>query len=577
MAFSFEAKDKTINDVLFQSDKKFRVPRYQRPYAWGEEQIDEFWEDLRSNKDPYLIGSIILNKEPLKTNGYIDIIDGQQRLLTITILSAVMRDIAKTFDKSLSQLIHEKEIVFVDMNGNQSSRIIPGETTLPVFENAIQSQISNAEKYNAKTPEEIKVKNNYLYLKAKVENLLSDFNSAEQKRGEINKIREKVRNLYVIHVEVKCEEDAYEIFESTNARGVDLSVADLLKNLIFKKIPPQEDKDLAKAVWADITSDVESAGSDLKKFLRYYWLSKHSFVSEKRLFKEFKKVVTDWDIVLDDLWQSSTIYYRLLAGTVDQFQDYGKHYKSIFSSVFALRLMGVTQSNVLLLSLLRNFEKIPVQMKRIFNAIERFCFCYFAVCNKPANRVERLFSKTAIEIESVCRDVPEKKLTDSINASFDNLINALKKIMPTKDEFISSFEEIEYKKSEKSRLLIKYILGNINNYLDESDEYIINFDKVNIEHLLPQKPDKKWNLKQEDLKNYVNLIGNLTLLSKKLNSKAQNKIIKEKISEFRDSRLKITKELVTFFENNNYAWSEADIRKRSKDFAILSYDKIWKI
>ena len=103
----------------------------------------------------------------------------------------------------------------------------------------------------------------------------------------IKVIRNKLADLIVIRVVIESESDAYEIFETTNARGVDLSVADLLKNLIFRNMKVKVDKDDAKETWQHIGSNVEASGNGgLQRFLRYYWLSKQKFVQEKH-FRQF--------------------------------------------------------------------------------------------------------------------------------------------------------------------------------------------------------------------------------------------------------------------------------------------------
>src|ERR1700722_6464910 len=94
---NFWAKDKPLAEVLF-AQRKYRIPRYQRPYAWDQEEVSEFWEDLSTNEEPFFLGSFIFNTETEEKDGFVDIIDGQQRLLTITILCAVLRDLAKDLD-----------------------------------------------------------------------------------------------------------------------------------------------------------------------------------------------------------------------------------------------------------------------------------------------------------------------------------------------------------------------------------------------------------------------------------------------------------------------------------------------
>ena len=109
--FSFEANDKKIEEVLFSLKRRFIVPRYQRPYAWNLEQITEFWSDLITNNEPYFLGSFVFCTENEDQDNYVQIIDGQQRLLTITILMAVLRRITPRLSIKNKQ-IYIKDTIF---------------------------------------------------------------------------------------------------------------------------------------------------------------------------------------------------------------------------------------------------------------------------------------------------------------------------------------------------------------------------------------------------------------------------------------------------------------------------------
>lgn len=130
----FQANDKKIKEVLFSHSIKFRIPRYQRPYSWGIDQINEFWNDLNNEKETYFLGGFIFNYESEK-EGFVDVIDGQQRILTITIFEAVLRDICNQFSKELSESIHTYAIAFKDSYTlNYSYRIEVGDSTKDYFE-----------------------------------------------------------------------------------------------------------------------------------------------------------------------------------------------------------------------------------------------------------------------------------------------------------------------------------------------------------------------------------------------------------------------------------------------------------
>ena len=125
--------------------------------------------------------------------------------------------------------------------------------------------------------------------------------------------------------------------------------------------------------------------------------------------------------------------------------------------------------------------------------------------------------------------------------------------------------------------MLRYVLLRIDDLVVEgTGELMVDPQMTNLEHVLPRKPEK-WGLEEEEVSDYVNHIGNLTILSKKLNSSIGNKPLVEKLSEYRDSELSINGDLVTFIEDHNTEWNEDIIRLRGKYLAELAYDKIWNI
>ena len=97
----FDPQKKTIEDLFFEPRFRYKIPKYQRPYSWKKEQLEEFWKLIINNKSTF-IGTVIYNVKPLEKNGIKEIIDGQQRYLTISILSAALRDSLLEFSKKKS-------------------------------------------------------------------------------------------------------------------------------------------------------------------------------------------------------------------------------------------------------------------------------------------------------------------------------------------------------------------------------------------------------------------------------------------------------------------------------------------
>lgn len=571
---SFEAKDRSIADVMFAHDR-FSIPRYQRPYSWNDDQITDFWNDLKRNDDPYFLGSFIFNLEHQQKTGYIEVIDGQQRMLTITIFLAVLRDISRNLDPKTASKIQQLGIFNEGWDDEPLARIKCGDSTQDFFEKNIQKEDSDIRHSSPNTREEARIKKNYEFFCKKIDNDLKSYSNNSDKVTYLKNLREKISELIVIVIKIKSEEDAYEIFETTNARGVELSVADLLKNLIFKEIPAKDGGDIAKDRWSEIVSNIQQTGTELKKFIRYYWISKYSVVSEKKLFREIKRNITNWQDFLHQLYGASNLYNKLIEGTEDEWNDYKNGHK-IYRAISAIKYMDIYICYVLFLSILRNFDKLGTNPSKIFQLIEKFTFIYSAVCKLPINRIEKIYSTYAEKLETAVKEETEKKVSGRIQSIFEDLRNELIKEKPSFEVFRDSFKDIGYGRSEKQRVLVKYILNEISN-MGSTGERRIDFHNVNIEHILPKKPGNGWGLKKSQIKCYVDKLGNLTLLSKKLNSRADNKDLRQKIEIYKQSDIEITKKLVEKLEalGENSIWNEEEITNRQEELANISYHKVW--
>ena len=571
----FHANNDKLGCILASREERFRIPRYQRPYSWTEDQINDFWNDLiaSSKGDNYFLGSVILNYESYGDDKVVDIIDGQQRILTSTILLAVLRDITQPLDEELSNSIQRQSIYMEDgVRRIYQPRVEVGESAKEFFEKYIQSREVSILDSKPQYSEHRKILNNYKLLKEKVESELDRIDEVNKKIEWITNLYSQIDDLSIIKVRIESEEDAYEIFETTNARGVDLSVADLIKNVIFKNIPERGNRDSAKEKWSYIEQKIEGTGTEVKRFIRYYWISKEAFVSDKRLFRTIKQNTLNWEKFLDDLVDNSEKWDLILnSSSYEDLVDYQKADK-LYASLNALKLMGVIQHNALLLSIFRNYKYLGLNPLNLIEFIEKFTFQYSAISKGQTNRVEKIYSRYARDIEDVVKEGVD--INKRIQTVFHNIKAELKTILPYEEEFISNFNEVSYSKRELSR----YILGRINNYLQKTNEHKIDYNNVNIEHILPQKPESDWGLKKSDIKGYVNKLGNLTLLDKRLNSKIQNTVLAKKIPHLRESELAITKKFIENLENSeNPVWDEEQINNRQKNFAEIAYHQIWKI
>lgn len=576
MPIQFDAEDKTLSDIL-TGDEKYQVPRYQRPYSWTNDEVSDLWNDLK-DEDSAFLGSFVFNYEQYENNKLIEVIDGQQRLITLTILMAVLRDIYKELGDEKKSNLTQRIIAHIDhISGDETYRLKCGDTLDNFFCENIQKDTSDVIKSKPKKKEEKAIKENYIFLKKGIKSELDLLQDKSKKIQYLDNLKKKLFDFKVIWIKIENDEDAYSIFETVNARGEDLTAADLLKNYLFSKLPKQPDGiDFAKDTWSNIENNVESAKGilNVSKFIRYYWLSKYGFVSEKKLYKAVKKEIVDPAAFLSEVLRASEYYYKIANDSInanawtEEFENKGSRDK-LAEALSSLRIMGITQCYSLLFCLLLNKKKINFDISDIFKTIERYHFAYSAICKLSGNVVERVYFNTSKNIQEALKIKDPKKRNSNIQKALSAFKNTLE--YPSKELFVENFMELEY----RNYPLVIYILSNIEKAKGETDETSVNFTKVNIEHVLPQDPIE-WGLSKAKIKDYVNKLGNLTLIAKRINGIMGNMKLKDKVDLFNESKLNINIELVKKFKRLNFKWGKEEIDSRQKKLAEFAYDVVWK-
>lgn len=593
--FYFKASNKKYYESFFNKDFVFEIPRYQRPYSWSADQVNELWEDLNS-EHPGFFGAFMLNRYKIEKEKIMEVIDGQQRLLTITMLIAIIRDLLNEYSeefkdndlKELSDLYH-KEAIGKPMHDDKGTitykyYVKPSESFEEVYKIYVQDRgndISGA-MVGKRGSESYLLKNNYLLLKEKILNKLikSDKKKASIK-AKLASLYTKIKNLVIVQIEIENEAQAYEYFETVNARGLDLSVADLLKNQIFRQVRP-DTTDIAKEIWAEILQNIEQANTSMKEFLRHHWASKYEYVPDRKLYlgikQKFVQKQKKWEDFLMELHESSEIYKDLINGEKSQLlkwiQDKNKTAK-IYQSLRSIRYTKAKTWTVIFLCFLRNYSEIPIDLTRFFKRFERFIFTYYTVLDLPGNWFFNKMYSFAQEIEDLVKNQRSKE-------KFNQLIGRLEKQFhsqkPMKGEFKKGFIEIKYKDNSEGRGQIRYVLDEIENHFGFHAEGY-NEENVSIEHILPQDP-QKWGLKKSDVKDFIDKIGNLLLVAKEHNGQMQNKRISEKLKILKKSNFTLAKELVKKIKNKNWDFKTIEnknfeaIEKRGNHLAEIAH-KIW--
>jgi uncharacterized protein with ParB-like and HNH nuclease domain len=575
------AYTKTIYD-LFSINKKYIVPRFQREFSWTQEEVLELWKDIISNikfnnntfiNQEYFIGSLVLVGEDKSTE--LLIVDGQQRLTTITIFLSAIIETFKSIERNdlaegLYALVEGKDVA------NKPFFKLENENPKPFLQKAIQHYEKSDTAAETKEEKLLKEAYDFLFKRLQKSTLTKEFleysnynklvESSDQYCQLLEAIRDQILTLKTIYITVVSKDDAYTIFETLNARGMNLSTIDLVKNDIFKVLKQEHPNDDAKEKWAEIKYNlsIRDESINIDTFFRHFWLSKYEFTTEDKIYKSFKKLSSSHKIssseFLDDLLYESNNYKKV---TDPQITDWRlQEERKIYNSLLALSIFRVTQVRTLLIALLtvKNQKMLSLtHLAKCIKLIEKFHFTFSAVCSLRASGLERKYSKYARNFRNCGSTTKVQKLIVDLE---EDLIDKT----PDLNIFLENFNKIVFTNDEtRYKKLIQYIFKTLESHLQSTDE--LEVSNITLEHILPQSARNS---------SYIGKIGNLLPLAGSINNKADTKKFKEKINIFRQSNLKVVSDFIRKYSIQEN-WTEDDINKRTKEIGELAYNQIWKL
>lgn len=548
-------------NTVIGNGKSYRVPIYQRDYSWEKDHWEDLWndiEDIPKDKTHYL-GYLVLQPIEEEIQSYL-IIDGQQRITTLSLLSLavakLLKDWADEGIESQDNLVRYEEERKRYIGNFSTSRL----TTDPKLrlnrnnDDFYQSYLLNLRKPNAISKLKPSQKLLYQAFDYFYENLAEKFK--ENKSGaELSDFLERIvgNGLVFTIIEVQNDLDAFKVFETLNARGVKLSTADLLKNYLFSQAAKlgQLDLDEAERRWQNITDSLRS--NDLTTFIRHFWNSRYSLERQTTLFKGIKRNITNAEQAFELLesLERNVIFYTGFNNPFDEIwtKEERKHLR-------VLKYLGVTTCYSLMLSALDFLPR--TEFETLLRELVAITF-RFNLSNRNPNEAERIFAKVAVQISNGnSRNVRE-------------IAVQLKSLYVSDDDFVQIFsgESINFKRKKD---LLKYILVKMENHLSNKDNQVEDATST-IEHILPENPGLVWeaNFPPEDQPEFVNRIGNFTLLEASINHKLDNEMsFDEKLKFYKKSAFKITNENILFTE-----WSPETIDQRQKRMANWAKG-IWK-
>lgn len=556
---NFSSSNQTFR-MLLGNGLIYSVPRFQRDYSWTEEEWDDLWRDIQNTLSPHgepahYMGYLVLQS---RDNKHFSIIDGQQRLTTLSILVlGVLFNLKKLVDKGVDPQNNTKR-----MDQLRSSLIgyldpvtlIPqSKLTLNRNNDTLYQQylvpLLPAPKRSLKATEHQMRKANDWF----VSRINDTYKSGEDLARFIDQLSDK---LFFTVINVSDDLNAYKVFETLNARGVKLSSTDLLKNYLFSVVHSQnkDERELhdLENRWEKLVGKLGS--ESFPDFLRTYWNSRYTFLRHAELFKRIRDSVHDREQVFKLL--------REMEADVDPYVALSKPEDELWTSdqrdsIQELRMFNVRQIYPLLLAAYRVLS--PDDFTRLLSYASIISFRYNVIGNYPTNEQERIYNTIA------------EKIGDSF--SLHDLLGHLKGIYPTDQQFRHDFSEKQLRTTQsRNKRIVRYILFKIEKRCSGRD-YDFDSEKYNLEHILPENPEIFWpHISDDDHEQFVYRVGNFTLLNSASNRNLGNSSFEAKRSVFAKSEFLITQKIA----EENTSWNAERIAARQRWLADQA-TSIWRI
>lgn len=537
------------------NDRQLKVPIYQRSYSWGPQQLNDFWTDLsgaKSAQQPqYFLGNIVLSGEGADS-GHV-IIDGQQRLATTMILLAAIRnEYRRRSDDKAKDIVQEEYIAKWDLRTRCSAPRLRLNSEDDAFFSPLVVEDANPAKLTIIHSSHTLIKDALQFFEKKIESAMdiAGSNWSDALADWVDFLKDSVR---VIVVDVPTEADAFLIFETLNDRGADLTIADLLKNYLFRHSGNSLETVRDGWVRALGALEISAENSVFTTFLRHLWSSKYGATREKDLYASIKERVTTQTQAIEfsqELVLASRDYAALLNSEHERWTELGTVSEK---NLQTLNRLDLEQMRPLLLAVMKHFS--GTELKTTLKALVSWGVRGLIVGGIGGGKTERAYSQAAVRV----RDGEIKDTAE--------LLSELSPIVPPDSEFKASFSKARVTRSRLCRYYLDVIERIQNGTLEP--ELVPNNDEeqVNLEHILPQNPrENTWNQFDEDEKKiWPHRLGNMALLRKSENARIGNEEWASKQPILRNSSLTLTQEA-----GSENAWSKDVIERRQEHMSELA-------
>ncbi|KNE08745.1 DUF262 and DUF1524 domain-containing protein [Helicobacter pylori] len=535
-------------------NNQFVIPIYQRLYSWKKEQCEQLWDDIikiggNDKANGHFIGSILYVRDGNTHSSPLLIIDGQQRLTTITLLLIALRnrlsDEVKILEKFSRKKI-ESYLINSDKDGDKKFRLISSESDKDTLLSLVDKDKRKPSEPSLKIVENFKLFEKWI----------------SENTDKLETIFKGLDKLMIVWIALEKEKDDPQlIFESMNSKGIELTQTDLIRNYIIMETEVEKQEDFYNRYWRAMEEDFKQNEKLFDRFVRHYLTIKTGKIPiEKRVYEAFKGYQQKEGIEIEDLLkdlQKYCGYFCQIAFKKEADKDLNK----------ALSFLVDLEMDVvypLLLELYSDYKDGVLSNQDFISiiALTESYLCRRAVCGIPSNGLNKFFP-------SFTKKIDKKQYLKSVEEHFGSLTGKQK--FPNDSEFKDSFitkELYDKKKPWKT----KNFLERLENF-DTKEP--VDTQKCNTEHIMPQTLTFEW---KRDLgenfeaihEKYLHTIGNLTLTG--YNEKYSNNSFQEKRDMekgFKQSSLKLNQGL-----KDLESFGEKEIEKRANDLADWAL-KIW--
>ncbi|GHP37674.1 hypothetical protein JP0040_13740 [Helicobacter pylori] len=516
------------------------IPIYQRVYSWEKEQCKELWDDIikiggNDKMDGHFIGSIlyVLNGFKHSDNALL-IIDGQQRLTTITLLLTALRD--HWSDKRKE--IEDHYLINNDKDGDKKFRLILSDSDKDTLLSLIDKDRRKPSKPSSKIVENFKLFGEWI----------------SKNTGKLETIFKGLDKLMIVKIALK--EGKYNpqlIFENMNSKGMELIQTDLIRNYIIMETEIEKQEGFYNKYWRAMEEEFKQNEKLFNQFVRHYLTIKTREVPNiNKVYVALKDYRQKEGIGIEDLLKDLQKYCGYFCQIVFKKEDD----KDLNKALGFLVDLEMDVIYPLLLELYSDYSDGVLSKDDFIPSIALIesYICRRAVCGLGTNSLNKVFP-------SFTKHIQKDEYFKSLKAHFGSLTE--KQRFPNNDEFKDCFITIDFYKFKKN----KYFFERLENFNRKERVYTHEYTT---EHIMPQKltEELKKDLGQDHERihtQYLHTIGNLTLTG--YNSEYSNKSFQEK--SFKDSLLRLNQGL-----RNLESFGEEEIKKRANDLADLAL-KIW--